>query len=279
MKTQHHNVVPPKREGFTLIELLVVIAIIALLASLLQPAVASALERARITGCVSNLRQQGIAAMAFVSDNNGSLPTHQRSAPQNHRLWGHENVGWERALEPYVGGAVSDDELLPVGNAVFICPSSSIRFDAQLTHWGRGPGNYVHRGLPSGGGNNAYSGLYYNYQASVLNTLNGDDGETSLLQIDFYVSPSTQPWQWCSQRLSNDPSIPYNTNTLSALSWHRNRRPTLFLDGSVVVLTNPIHNTEGEQTMVRASHPHNTQHNHLRGISNGRAWGTYGLNF
>ncbi|MEM9916229.1 MAG: type II secretion system protein [Planctomycetota bacterium] len=63
----------PPRRAFTLIELLVVISIIALLVGILLPALASARESARTSACLSNVKQIGLATMAYATDNDGFL--------------------------------------------------------------------------------------------------------------------------------------------------------------------------------------------------------------
>ena len=68
------------RPGFTLIELLVVVAVIAILASLLLPALIRAKESGRRIVCLSNTRQMATAAIVYTSDAGGLFPARDAGA-------------------------------------------------------------------------------------------------------------------------------------------------------------------------------------------------------
>ncbi len=119
-----------RHKGFTLIELLVVIAIIALLVSILMPALSKAREIARKTVCAAHMHGIGLAIQEYSQSNDGWLPPRDKNGNQNNLPINHwarwfrvDNTFWNLGLL-WDSGQINDGKL-------FFCPSRFATFKYQ----------------------------------------------------------------------------------------------------------------------------------------------------
>ena len=114
-------------QKFTLIELLIVIAIIAILASLLLPALNSARSKANDTKCISNLKQIGNGLFMYGGDYNDYVPAYTDFSGGN--------MKWQDRIASYVIPSISfkynngyfSAEKKGIPSGAFACPSQNWR--------------------------------------------------------------------------------------------------------------------------------------------------------
>ena len=124
--------------AFTLIELLVVSVILGILFTLLVPVLGRARQKAQDIGCISNLKQWGLATHAYAQDNDGFLPREGSPTPGNSST----NVGWyidlakTMDLPRYHDQPWRTNASVEPGRSVWICPRNTRRSNGNnLFHY------------------------------------------------------------------------------------------------------------------------------------------------
>ncbi|OGV33515.1 MAG: hypothetical protein A2020_10480 [Lentisphaerae bacterium GWF2_45_14] len=212
----------PKENKFTLLELLIVIAIIAILASMLLPALRNAKNGAKMTQCASNMKQIGILMMQYVDENNSYYPL-SFNADDQYPVWAGKLVssGGLRNLDIFICPSVNRENLCPY----LIRKDTTIEQKISAT----APA-YVSYGVGRYGTSPTKADVDGTYKAVRAGNLPAN----MMVAMDFESAP--QPYDgwyasWCSAFLpSGDAQAVDSANFMAR---HNKRFNLLYTDGHV----------------------------------------------
>jgi prepilin-type processing-associated H-X9-DG protein/prepilin-type N-terminal cleavage/methylation domain-containing protein len=220
-----------KNKSFTLIELLIVIAIIAILASMLLPALNKAREKAKSISCTNNLKQIGIALVGYQTDHNDyNCYAFYYKTPYY--------ASWFTMLAPYCGMKkvpVDDGRANKWSIKLWMCPSQNL--SKSRHYWGyyfsyfanstSRNGQYVNKQTIFGIINSGYS----EYETLKMSRLKSPGKVIGLLDCDKSSTGNRSPFFsfWYSTLYTS--RLEYENAGFSLR--HSNKANAMFMDGHV----------------------------------------------